>query len=78
MICNSNIKDYLGSPQHICSGCVNCLKQQHKFIQFKYPKSIKTRYVELFRTNTPGMNSVSNKVVKVKQLISKPVTFNYD
>jgi ferredoxin-like protein FixX len=46
---NSNVEDYLRNHSQNCPGCGNCLKQMHKLLSYKYPRSINSRYMELYR-----------------------------
>ena len=45
---NSDLEDYLYTHDKTCAGCVVCLNQRKKILSFKYPKSVKSRYVELY------------------------------
>ena len=46
---NRDIHEYFGEDKNqTCTGCSQCLNQQHRFIHYKYPKSINSRYGEHF------------------------------
>jgi len=59
---NTDLNEYLASHSNNCMGCRICLKQEHKTISYKYPKTLNTRYVEQFPAtvnemfNTPNQN----------------------
>ena len=52
-----------------CAGCGVCLKQKHRLISYKYPKTTNSRYVELYGKS---IESLEPKKDKVKQ------NFDYD
>jgi len=65
---NTDLNAYLTQHQKICTGCRKCLKQEHKTISFKYPKTLNTRYNEQFAES-----------IKVSDLFATPKqNFNYD
>ena len=48
-----NVKEYIHSKDHQegCTGCVTCMKSklQHRIVNYKYPKTIGSRYTELYK-----------------------------
>lgn len=80
-----NVNEYIHAKDHSkgCTGCVQCMKSklQHRIVNYKYPKTVGTRYQELYKGTKYKTN---NQYVNVNNLLSKEETkdnqadFNYD
>jgi hypothetical protein len=73
------LDDYLFSHDKDCAGCGVCLNQRRKLLSFKYPKSVKSRYNELYAPHRPShQNRQTMSFDQNNNLGRKLPQFNYD
>lgn len=74
----TNLDDYLKADEGRCISCSECMKAQEKNLFYRYPKQIKSNYIDEYSRFDPNAKSQQFNLDKEKLKLKVPYKVSRD